>query len=318
MTLVKKTSAVFIFVLFLPLIIQFNIACKSKPKWREISLLFFDTICDLKIYGEKDQTDLAIAKVREIFTKTEDLFSPQAQNYQSPEIRELFHLAKKIYRDSNGAFDLTVGILAELWGFRTKSYRLPTTEEIVRALAFVGMDKIKETENSLIIPEGFRLDWGGIAKGWGVDQAFSALWKLGIKRGFINAGGDLICWGQNPHNRPWRIGLKHPRRSGFLGVLEISNLAVATSGDYQRYFEINGQRYHHIFNPQTGHPARGKQSVTVIGPQTTLCDALATALFIVTDPEILLAKYPEYGAIIVNEDGSLSFAGKKFPFLCLN
>lgn len=252
--------------------------------------------------------------VRELFTQTENLFSPRARDYQSPEVRQLFRLAKRIYSDSEGAFDLTVGLLSEIWGFRSKSYRLPEKDEIDQALNYIGMDKIQEKEGQLNVPEGIVLDWGAIAKGWGLDQAYQALKRIGIDRGFINAGGDLICWGKNPNNQAWRIGIKHPRESGFLGILEISNLAVATSGDYQRYFEIESIRYHHIFNPKTGFPARGRQSVTVIGPHATICDALATAIFVLDDPEKLLTNYPDYGAIIVDDHGSLFIAGRKFAF----
>jgi thiamine biosynthesis lipoprotein len=158
------------------------------------------------------------------------------------------------------------------------------------------------------------LDWGGIAKGLAVDRAAQAIQALGIARGFINAGGNLFCWGKNPDGGPWKIGVKHPRRDGFLGVLSISDVGAATSGDYQRYFESEGVRYHHIFDPKTGYSARGKQSVTVIGPEAVICDALSTALFVSPDPERILKKYPDYGAIIVDAEGNVSIAGKKYTF----
>ncbi len=314
----RKQSFFFSFFLFSLLLTFFlHWSCRPTARWYDTSLLFFDTICDLKIYGSRDQFALAVDEVRKTFARAERFFSPQANDYQSPEVRELFRRAKIIYFDSEGAFDLTVGLLSDIWGFRSKRYRVPEKDEIKRALTYIGMDKIQERGGQLIVPNGVILDWGAIAKGWAIDQAFQALKNIGIDRGFINAGGDLICWGKNPDNQAWRIGIKHPRESGFLGVLEIADLAVATSGDYQRYFEIKGVRYHHIFNPKTGFPARGRQSVTVIGPQATICDALATAVFVLDDPGELLKKYPEYGAIIVDDHGSLISAGKKFTFIPL-
>ncbi len=293
------------------------LACRPSSKWQEGSLLFFDTICDLKLYCQAEEFSAAVSTVREIFTHTEALFSPSSTRFKGDEILELYQLAKKIYLDSGGAFDITVGTLARVWGFTTKSYRVPSAAEIQQALSFVGLDKLQERNGELIVPAGVILDWGGIAKGWAVDQAAKALRRQGIERGFINAGGDLICWGQNPAGQAWRIGLKHPRQSGFLGVLELENQAVATSGDYQRFFEVKGVRYHHIFNPKTGYPATGKQSVTVIGPETAVCDGLSTAIFIITDPGQLLQAYPEYGAIIVNDRGEVFIQGKSFPFQLL-
>ncbi len=292
--------------------------CRPQAGWQEVSIFSFDTVCDIKVYGQLKECQSAVDRVREIFSRSEALFSPGARDFQSAEVMELFQLSRKIHEDSGGAFDLTVGVLAELWGFRSKAYRLPRPEEIGQALRFVGMEKIQQANGKLVLPEGVMLDWGGIAKGWAVDQASKALRAAGVKRGFINAGGDLFCWGENPHNQAWRVGIKHPRQPGFLGVLEIRNLAAATSGDYQRYFLVNGVRYHHIFNPKTGWPARGKQSVTVIGPETVLCDCLATALFVLENPEELLKLYPDYGAIIVDENGKLIFSGKKYPFTPLS
>jgi thiamine biosynthesis lipoprotein len=161
------------------------------------------------------------------------------------------------------------------------------------------------------------LDWGGIAKGYGIDLASKSLLEMGISRGFINAGGDLYCWGKNPDNRDWNIGIQHPRKEGYLGILSISDLGAATTGDYQRYFMVNGVRYHHVFDPRTGYPAKGKRSVTVIGPETVLCDALSTALFVCKQPAKILEKYPDYGVIIVDSDGKLFILGKTYPFRSL-
>ena len=162
------------------------------------------------------------------------------------------------------------------------------------------------------------MDWGGIAKGYGIDLAAQRLIESGITKGFINAGGDLYCWGENPAKASWKIGIKHPRKEGFIGVLEIRDLGAATAGDYQRFFIKDGIRYHHIFNPKTGYPAQGKQSVTVVGPESLLCDALSTALFVTSHPEALLQKYPEYGAVIVDSSGAVSILGKDFPLSLSN
>jgi len=172
------------------------------------------------------------------------------------------------------------------------------------------MDKIRLEANKIVLQPGMKLDWGGIAKGWAVDRAVRALRDMGISRGFINAGGDLFCWGANLDNKDWRVGIQHPRQKGYLGILSISNLGAATSGDYQRCFEREGIRYHHIFDPTSGNPARRRQSVTVIGPATMLCDALSTALFVSPEPEAILKRYPEYGAIIVNSRGEVATMGK--------
>lgn len=232
-------------------------------------------------------------------------------------VLDLFQRSLKIYHQTNGCFDLTVGPLLKIWGFYNRSYRIPDPQQINSTLKLVGMDKVKIQNNSLCLLPGMSLDWGGIAKGWGVDLASKSLIKKGVSKGFINSGGDLYCWGKNPEDKPWKIGIQHPRREGYLGVISISNLGASTTGDYRRYFVHRGTRYHHVFNPQTGYPARGKQSVTVVGPEALLCDALSTALFVSKNPQKLIHKYPQYGAIIVNSKGEIIKIGKKYPFRSL-
>lgn len=224
----------------------------------------------------------------------------------------------EINKNTGGCFDITVGPLKEAWGFLDGRHRIPSGEEITELMKIVGMDKIPVVNGEITVPALFKLDWGGIAKGYGVELAARALLDMNIKKGFLNAGGDIFCWGKNPDKRDWRIGIQHPRKSGYIGVLTITGLAAATSGDYQRFFMKDGIRYSHIFDPSTGYPARGKQSVTVIGPRVFLCDALSTAVFVSGEPEKIFEKYPEYGAVVVDDDGEITFLGKKFPVELLN
>lgn len=288
--------------------------CGVKERWHTSTILAFDTICEINIFCSSSRFKSAQEEVQRVFSEIESLFSPEADDYSSPLVIDLFQRALKVYQDSNGCFDITVAPLSRIWGFFSKSYVVPAPEQIKSALKLIGMEKVEERNAALILRPDVGLDWGAIAKGFGIDLASKSLVRMGISNGFINAGGDLYCWGNNPSDQSWNIGLKHPRESGFLGVLSISDLGAATTGDYQRYFVKNGIRYHHVFDPRTGYPAQGKQSVTVCGPETLICDALSTALFVSQEPEVILEKYPDYGAIIADSDGNLSFLGKTYPF----
>lgn len=301
----KKAS----FLLFALFLIP-SCARLGPERWHAYTLLFFDTICDVKLRCPGRQLAAAEKEVERVFASIEEHFAPGRQNPSSPLVLELYQKALPIFRDSEGCFDITVGPLLDLWGFRSGAYRVPSAEEIQAVLPSVGMEKILVGTEGLSLAPGMSLDWGGIAKGWAVDLASIALQKMGIRDGFINAGGDLYCWGQNQENGEWRIGIKNPRGPGYLGVILATETAVATSGDYQRFFDREGRRYHHIFDPRTGFPAQGKRSVTVVGPEAVICDALSTALFVSPSPESILQKYPPYGAIVVDDSGCLALMGK--------
>lgn len=287
-------------------------------KWHTSTVVYFDTVCEIKIFSSSTQFLSAKEEVHRVFSEIETLFSPGSEDTTSPQVIHLFQKAMGIHRNSGGDFDISVSPLIELWGFPDQSFRIPSTDEILSTLKSIGMTKIMQEEDKLMVPSGMKLDWGGIAKGYGVDRAAETLQEMGITRGFINSGGDIYCWGTNPDNQSWQIGIKHPRTDGFSGVLSLTNIGMATTGDYQRFFIREGVRYHHVFDPHTGFPAAGKQSVTVIGPETTVCDALATALFVSAQPETVLERYSEYGAIIIGADGRLGLLGKEYPFRPMN
>lgn len=299
---------------FFSLLFTFLICCGAREKWNTATFLYFDTICELHILCLPDHFESCQEEVYGVFSQIEKYFSPDSTDYSSPLVLDLFRKALQFYHDSDGYFDITVGPLSSLWALYGKKNTLPNPGEIKEILNYIGMNKIKIENDGLILLPNMKLDWGSIAKGLGIDLASNTLKKMGISRGFINAGGDLYCWGKNPSNGLWKIGIKHPREKGYFGILSLSGFGVATTGDYQRYFEINNVRYHHVFNPYTGYPAQNKKSVTVIGPETMYCDALSTAIFVSPDPEKILNRYPEFGAIIMDSEGNIVTLGKTYLF----
>lgn len=288
--------------------------CRKAETWHKSTLLYFDTVCEFNLFCSAPTFAAAQEKVTQIFSEIEDRFAPGKYDLSSRWALDLFQKAKEVYLNSNGSFDITVAPLSQLWGFLSGSHTIPDQIGLSSTLESIGMEKVKIKDSRIHLAPGMSLDWGGIAKGFGIDLAAQAMLQLSISKGFVNAGGDLYCWGVNPEEKSWQIGIKHPRRSGFLGVLSISGLGAATTGDYQRFFIKSGIRYHHVFDPRTGYPARSKQSVTIIGPEACLCDALSTAVFVSKDPALILERYPEYGAILVNSEGEISSLGKSYPF----
>ena len=225
----------------------------------------------------------------------------------SPETFALVKRAKEFWQASDGAFDITVGPLMELWGFHSKKYYLPREGEVQKVMPLIGMDKINLDENEFVIQlavPGMKIDLGGIAKGYAVDCAIAKLREAGVESCLINAGGQIHCLGENSGN-PWKVGVRCPRSDEFCGVIELEDQAVATSGDYEQYFIREGKRYSHILNPKTGYPAQqGVVSVTVVAPDGVTADALATAIFVLgKEKGKELAK--QYGRVkvrIITED----------------
>jgi len=200
----------------------------------------------------------------------------------SPEVKEVILRALYFSRITNGAFDITVGPLVRLWQRMGIEKRLPTSRELMDALSLVGYKYVKVKDDRVSLEKkGMRIDLGGIAKGYAVDKAIKVLKREGVKDALVNAGGDMYCMGNGPHGR-WRIGVQHPRKDrGIVDILEVTDKAVATSGDYQRYYIIQGKRFGHIISPSTGWTVQNNpMSVTIIAPDCTSADALATGIFV--------------------------------------
>jgi len=227
----------------------------------------------------------------------------------SPETFYVIKKSKEFWLASDGAFDITVAPLLDLWGFTKREYRMPTKEEINKAWGLIGSDKIllNETNNVVkFMTFGLKIDLGAIAKGFSVDCAVNKLREARIKSCLINAGGQIYCLGEK-FGRPWHVAVKNPRQPGLLNYLELKDQAVATSGDYEQFFVQNNIRYAHIFNPKTGTPANsGVISVTVIAADGLTADALATAIFVLgkVKGEALAKKFRDVKCEIIEDKNS--------------
>jgi thiamine biosynthesis lipoprotein len=199
----------------------------------------------------------------------------------SPETLFVIKKAGEFWQVTQGAFDVTVAALLELWGFSGGNYRVPDDIKIKETLELIGFDKVRISGNIIEFKtEGMKIGLGAIAKGYAVDCAARKLKLAGIKSALINAGGDIYCLGDKG-GLPWRVAIKAGQEAGIAGYLELKDKAVATSGNYEQYFSVGDTRYCHILDPRTGKPADTDiVSVTVIGDDCLTADALATSIFV--------------------------------------
>jgi thiamine biosynthesis lipoprotein len=225
----------------------------------------------------------------------------------SSELIDLLRRSRRWSDMTGGAFDVTVGPLVSLWKEAERKGSLPAEGELMVARERVGMENLKIEGDSVCLDRpGMSVDLGAIAKGAIIDEAVSVLRRRGVARGLVDAGGDVASFGEGE----FRIGIQDPRdREKLMGAVSIGEGGVVTSGDYERYATIGGKRYSHIVDPRTGEPAEGPVSVTVIGPNATDADALATAISVMGREKggELLEKLPSFKALIVERrgDGSL-------------
>jgi FAD:protein FMN transferase len=226
---------------------------------------------------------------------------------------EIIEKAIRISKITEGAFDITVNPLVNLWGFGSKSkdeHKIPPDDKISDALEKVGYKKINlDGEKSAVsfAQDGVTIDLGGIAQGYGSDVAINALKKSGVSQAMVELGGEVRVLGRNKDGKKWRVGIRHPlKEDELLGVLELEDESVSTSGDYQSYFVVDGIRYSHIIDPKTGKPTTsGIASVTIVGKECADADALATGFMVLPFEKgcQLLESLPDYEGIIARRVG---------------
>lgn len=193
-----------------------------------------------------------------------------------PETAALLAYGDACFKKSDGLFDLTSGVLRRCWNFAEA--RLPDPAYLSATLALVGWDKVQWSASEIYLPfPAMELDFGGIGKEYATDRAVTLCLNEGINHGLVNLAGDIRILGPHPDGSPWRIGIKHPRQSGdVIASVDLKSGALATSGDYERFFEIDGRRYSHILNAKTGYPVFGLQAVSVVAPLCSVAGSLST------------------------------------------
>lgn len=289
-------------------------SCGREPLVQSQSYVF-GTLVDVSIYGEPESHAHALINQilqdfqslhnrlhawqqgSELYALNEAFAKGQQPIQISDELATIIQDATRLSQQSQGAFNPSIGHLIGVWGFQRDEFSPVTVEpaQIQKLLiANPQMTDIVITQHSVYSKNpAVKLDLGGYAKGYALDMAVSYLRKQGVKNALINIGGNIIAIGQHGE-KPWRVGIQHPRQAGPIATLALPDgWAIGTSGDYQRFFELHGQRYCHIINPATGYPAQGTQAVTILvapglassNHTGTLSDVASKPIFIAPAPE---------------------------------
>ena len=188
----------------------------------------------------------------------------------------LLNYADTLYQTSDALFDITAGVLRRAWNFKTA--QLPTDEDLAALLGLIGWSKVERAAQKIRLPiAGMEIDFGGFGKEYAADRAAALLYANGVRHGYVNLGGDMRVIGPKPDDQPWMMGIQDPRQyNKMVATIPMESGGLATSGDYERYFEIGGQRYCHVLNPHTGQPVTHWRSVSVIAPLAVVAGNCST------------------------------------------
>ena len=299
-------------------------SCRGKTVQNESqskSFFAMNTYMTITAYGES--AEIALNKAEEKTLKLESMWSVTDENseiyainhsdgenvYVSPETAELLDFSMDISEMTDGALDCTMYSVLTEWGFTTGNFKIPTDEQISELLKNTGYEKIDLNENNVTVPKNMQIDLGAVGKGYTGDLIVDILQENGVKSALLDLGGNIQTIGTKPDGTDWKLGLRSPFDEGSFATLEVSDCAVITSGGYERYFVgDDGERYWHILDPKTGKPAHsGLVSVTIVGKEGRLCDALSTSLFVMgLDKAIELWKrHNDFEMILVTENGEI-------------
>ncbi len=256
-------------------------------------LFAMDTVMSFEAHGRhaEEAVEEAVKEVQRLESlfsteiETSEIFAlnKNGQGDVSEDTLAVIKEALRIHEETGGLFDLSVYPLMKLWGFAGRDYHVPPQEEIDALLPEVDASKIAVEGNHVVLGEGRQIDLGGIAKGYASGRIMEIFKEYGIKSGLVSLGGNVQAAGAKADGSKWRIGIRDPEgeQGEIIGVLQMEDKAVITSGGYERYFEEDGKKYIHILDPRTGYPAGGDlSSVTVVSEDGMLADALSTSLYL--------------------------------------
>ena len=311
------------------LILLFTISACSPQKekvYRKNRILMDTTVTISVVSGSGDKSEKAIDRAFSEIEKLDRLLNFFSDSSEVSEINrnaglkavvvspETFAvLEKAVYASgkTNGAFDVTIGSVTAMWDFHKRTK--PEDKKIKERLPLVNYKNIilnKKSSSVYLKKKGMLIDLGGIAKGYAADKAVEALKREGIKSGLVSISGDIKAFGLKPDLKPWKIGIRNPRSENkedeIMATIEMTDMAISTSGDYERYFIIEGKRYHHILNPKTGYPVDECRSVSIIAKDGSVTDPFSTGIFILgAEKGIKLLEEMEIDGIIVDKNGKI-------------
>jgi thiamine biosynthesis lipoprotein len=221
------------------------------------------------------------------------------------ETAHLLDFAARLHALSDGLFDATSGTLRKAWDFRAA--RRPAPGQLEALLPLVGWQQVRWAQRRIELPKvGMELDFGGFGKEYAADRAATLLQEHGVRHGMVNLGGDIRLVGTRPDGSAWSVGIQHPRAErAMLATLALGSGALATSGDYERFFEIDGVRYCHVLDPRTGWPVNGWRSVSVVAPACLAAGALTTIAMLKADQAIAFLEEQQVGYLAMDADGHL-------------
>lgn len=311
---------------------SFSLTAPAAAEWRDREEAIMGTRVAVEAWHEDAAVaDAAIAAVIAEMHRVDRLMShykPESELSQvnaraaagpvpvAPELAALVARALEFSVLTDGAFDITYASVGYLYDYR--AHERPSDAQIAAALPAVNWRHVvvdREASTIRFSREGVRIDLGGIAKGYAVDRGIAILADMGVRHGTVTAGGDTRILGDRL-GRPWVIGIRHPDdRQRVVSRIPLADAALSTSGDYERYFDEDGRRYHHIINPRTGHSAGGLRSVTVIGPDATTTDGLSTGVFVLGAERglALIERLGDVDAVLVTADGKVLYSSGLAP-----
>ena len=296
--------------------------CSGAPAQGPESATFFamDTAMDFTVYGDAallDEAETLIGSLEEQVSVTDEHSDIYAIDHTgsgslSGNAAELMEQALELCRRTGGALDISVYPIVRAWGFTTGGYQVPDEETIQSLLPLVDYTQIQydAATGTVTLPEGMEIDLGSVAKGYAGQLAAQMLREHGVQSALLNLGGNVQVLGGKIDGSNWRVAIENPLNDGtYLGIVSVKDKAVITSGGYERYFEENGVRYHHIIDPSDGMPAdSGLTSVSIVSSDGTLADALSTSLFIMGEEEAVAywkSSDLDFDFILYTEDGRL-------------
>ena len=324
---IKKLYFPLIFSLLLLLIFSLS-ACASINRNSTDKItktgFYLDTVVSLTVYSEEDSLHLdeclaLCGEYEKIFSRTDpesELWGLNAKGSAevSPELLELIETALEYCELSGGRFDITMGAVSDMYAFSSDSPTLPSDEAIAAALEHTGYEKITLEGSRVTLGDTEAvIDLGAIAKGYIADALAEHLRSRGVESAIIDLGGNILCLGSKPDGSDFKIGIQYPYRESnqVIDTLSLSDMSVVTSGVYQRWFEQDGETYHHILDPETGRSLNnGLISVSIISPRSTDCDALSTTAFALGLEEgmALINSLPDTWAVFITEDMELHYS----------